>query len=80
MNEHLSQLQRKYKAMSFIAIVATSILVGIVTWKASQANPIRPIHFILPGILWLGVVVMAIALRRNYVKLDEAAIEKYNLR
>jgi hypothetical protein len=80
MSEHLSQLQRRYKAMSFIAIAATSILVGIVTWKASQATPIRPIHFILPGVLWIGVVAMAFVLRRFYAKLDEAAIEKYNLR
>jgi hypothetical protein len=76
MNDHLAQLQRKHKAMSIIAVSATSILVGIVTWKASLANPIRPIHYFLPGILWIGVVVMALALRRSYVKLDEAAIEK----
>jgi len=79
MDDLLAQLQRRYKLMSMVALGATSVLVGVVTWKASQADPIRAIHFWLPALLWVGVILFAVGLWRGYKKLDHVAIEKYNL-
>jgi hypothetical protein len=75
-----SDAQRRYKTMSAVVVGVATVLVSIVTWKASGADPIRPVHIFLPALLWLGVIAMAIALRRAYRKLDNAAIDKYDLK
>ena len=65
--------------MAIVVLTAGSGLVGVVTWKASHADPFRAIHFWLPAFLWIGVIFLVVALWRGYKKLDHAAIEKYNL-
>jgi len=76
----LSDAQRRFKMLSALVLGVGIVLVSIVTWKASGADPIRAVHIFLPALLWLGVLALAIALRHAYRKLDNAAIDKHDLK
>jgi len=72
----LSQARRRYKVMATIAVTAAASLVAVVTYKVSLADPIRPVHILLPGALWLGVFAMAIAFWRAYRRLNASTIDE----
>ena len=72
--------QRRYIVVSTIVVIAYAALMLIVTFKISEAPQLGMGQILVPALLWAFLIWMIWALRKGYLGLDNATVERYNLK
>ena len=72
--------QRRYILMSVLVVVAYAALILVVTFKVAEAPQLGVGQIIVPAVLWAFLIWIIWGLRKGYLRLDDSAIERYNLK